>query len=1003
MKTIGEILSKGIKEGKWISISYHNANEEMTNFWIAIKDIVIKNKILNVDMYNYTKGIKTIDAKIKFENISKAEILFFTSYEVPYSLIDKLEHIDPIEIDWLDYDSFNSNILNYYIECSRLDNDPFQKDYYMIDGIDLSVLKKEKEFKLDEKQIDILLNKIYHEKDLFSSFYELIISIFSITRNNKKYVICYYPLTFNPKNNSLIVGKTLMFNKSFLIEGTKNSLFNYVDGDVDKFIEEFKNKDTYFKCREEIQEHLHKGEIIDTRPDIMLLQRNVPVNLENTYKYIESQYKESKLSRPLKAFFGNLTRTYMVKKEPSIVLFDERVNIDQMRVIYNSMTQPVTYVQGPPGTGKTQTILNVILSAFVNGKTVLISSSNNNPVNGIMEKFKFNYYDNEILFPYLRLGRYEEIVKATKKIRKLFSFKTEKKPNENLIKQILETNDKNNQVLKEKLHDYEKRLELIELIESSNKLLFEFKDKDSDIIEKVKTKVEEYKVKLDSIPYINDDDVLSLFKPINKDTKFLSYLYYQSLKYINKLKTGKFEELINICFIEDDEERVGKFNSWISNDDNMKILLSAFPIILSTNISSAKLGTPNTKFDLVILDEAGQCNVAHSLLPISRGTNLLLVGDTNQLQPVIILDDNINDELLRKYNVDSTYSYKGNSILSIMKNHDFVSKRILLSYHYRCGKKIINFSNKRYYGNELKTSKIKFDGELGFLNIKSNNSSIIKNQNIDECLGIIDYIKRNDVKDATIITPFRNQQELLSSLLKQNGINDINCGTVHSLQGAEKDTIIFSTSISPRTSKRTYEWLKNNAELINVGITRAKKKFVIATDYEALENLSDKSDDLYSLVNYVKNNGMIEISPSLLNNISIGKSNGSKAEDEFYKTISHFCSTNINFEVERNVSFRKIFKNDPILSKSKKEFDLVLYEKQFFTSKVSIVIEINGGEHFGNYNREKSDAEKREICKKQGWKFLSIPNSFVKSYEEIREIILSTKGKEYEQLKLFDD
>lgn len=74
----------------------------------------------------------------------------------------------------------------------------------------------------------------------------------------------------------------------------------------------------------------------------------------------------------------------------------------------------------------------------------------------------------------------------------------------------------------------------------------------------------------------------------------------------------------------------------------------------------------------------------------------------------------------------------------------------------------------------------------------------MKNQNIDECIGIIDYIKRNDVKDAAIITPFKNQQELLNNFLEKEHIEDVSCGTVHSLQGAEKDIIIFSTSISPK-------------------------------------------------------------------------------------------------------------------------------------------------------------------------------------------------------------
>ena len=183
---------------------------------------------------------------------------------------------------------------------------------------------------------------------------------------------------------------------------------------------------------------------------------------------------------------------------------------------------------------------------------------------------------------------------------------------------------------------------------------------------------------------------------------------------------------------------------------------------------------------------------------------MLLVGDTNQLKPVIVLEDSTNEELMKKYKVDKSYDYKDNSILSVMKEHDKISKSILLSYHYRCGKKIIKFSNARYYNDKLRIEKIKDTGNLKLLDVKNNISSNKRNVNIQECLDIIDYIKRNNVKDAMIITPFVNQQEKMNELLKQNNITDVTCGTIHSLQGSEKNTIILSTSISPKTSKETF-------------------------------------------------------------------------------------------------------------------------------------------------------------------------------------------------------
>lgn len=435
----------------------------------------------------------------------------------------------------------------------------------------------------------------------------------------------------------------------------------------------------------------------------------------------------------------------------------------------------------------------------------------------------------------------------------------------------------------------------------------------------------------------------------------------------------------------------------------MKKLSEVFPVIFSTNISSRRLGTPNYMFDLVVMDEAGQCNVATALLPIAKAESLLLVGDPNQLKPVIILEDTVNKDLMEKYNVPDKYDYKTNSILDVMVENDNISKYILLKYHYRCGKKIIGFSNQRYYNNSLNLSYIAEEGDLKVLDVKNQN---VKNKNeaIDEAIAIANYIERNNIDDAFIITPFVNQKEMIYDILKTKGIKGVDVGTIHSIQGAEKGTIIFSTALSPKTSKKTFEWLKDNYELINVAITRAKNKLVIAADTEVVDKLSDKKDDLYNLIQYAKNNGRLEVPPNESVKIEIGKSNASVAEDEFFKTVSHFCSCHKTFEAERNVRVSKVIKNEsnPILDRM--EFDLVLYEKNFYGGKRPIIaFEVNGGEHFGGAAREMSDRRKMEICKKNKINLIIIPNTFVKAYEYIADIIMSSKNKKTSiQQSLFD-
>ncbi len=414
MNKIAEVISEGIKEGRWIDIVYNNKKDEETRFWFAITDINFKGKILFGRMYNISKEEKVKDGTLLFDRIKDANIIFFSSYDVPLEIIEKLEKDKGKYSSWLNFHRFDCNILNYYKEANYLDNDPFQKSYCLISGIHLDSFKNNKKIALSEKQEEELIKKVYNNEISNLSKKELVISCLAISNNNKKYVICYHNLTYNPDNRILKMDARILFNQTFLIDGKKHSLSRYVDGDVEWFIKYYSEK-TRKECEEIIKSNLKNGEILDSMPDIMILERDIPINLLDTYKIIEEQYDNGTLSYPLKAFFGDYIRNVNRTKEPSIFIYDDRINIDQMRVIYNSLKQPITYVQGPPGTGKTQTLLNVLLSSFMNDKTVLVCSSNNIPVDGIKEKLTFKYKDEDVLFPFLRLGNKDEVIKSTKK------------------------------------------------------------------------------------------------------------------------------------------------------------------------------------------------------------------------------------------------------------------------------------------------------------------------------------------------------------------------------------------------------------------------------------------------------------------------------------------------------------------------------------------------------------------------------------------------------------
>ena len=66
---IGDKISKAIKEGKWLNISYINQKGENTYYWIAVKDIDLDSHKLYVTAFNDKKSMKTFEYWIYFSRL----------------------------------------------------------------------------------------------------------------------------------------------------------------------------------------------------------------------------------------------------------------------------------------------------------------------------------------------------------------------------------------------------------------------------------------------------------------------------------------------------------------------------------------------------------------------------------------------------------------------------------------------------------------------------------------------------------------------------------------------------------------------------------------------------------------------------------------------------------------------------------------------------------------------------------------------------------------------
>jgi len=1019
---MGELLGinvfKAIFDRKWLEIEYGEEGASQTRFWFGITDI--DDERLHGEIFNAYKSLECINQPkpIYIKKIRKATIVEGSFFDCPESLSAKIE-ANRDKWQWIEIDQFDNNILKYLGECHKYDNDPFLDEEEVINDISYDRLARITKYKLDEDQFRTLLAKIYkmneEDADKYGRYYELGLNIYSIDIKGKKYVVAYRRLAIDFKNRTLEISPKTTINKSFLIEDKRHTLSSYLTMDAKEFCDTFDDKSVEYA--QMIEENFESGEKENMRPFIFLQRRDVITGVNETLEAIHSMATSKTLTQPLKAFFGSISARSGSSKEPLIVLYDsKKVNIDQMRVVYNTMINHVTYVQGPPGTGKTETIFNVLLSAYTNGKTCLICSNNNIPIKNIFEKMLKSYRrketsvttdENEIVFPIIRIGNFEENQKAILRIRDIIAYV------DRTMRRIVNVKrtEKSKEIalsaydnLRQLLHDYEKRQE----VDTTLSMLRQWRALNNipSFISEIDHKIQEQEKRLLEIPQVDNDAIIKNAVSSQQSQEFLNYLYFSSIDTLRKLDSPTYSELKEIVEVEDVAEGARLLVKYLTSDINVRRFLDIFPIVVTTNHSAAKLGTPSQHFDICIIDEAGQSNVASSLVPIVRAKDLLLVGDTNQLQPVTVLESHLNDRFMKQYKVSSAYDYIHNSILSTMQAKDENSKRIFLSYHYRCAQKIARFANERFYGQSLNLQNIEA-GTLEYHDVKNKPNPQLRNAYDAEAYAIAKLVKERKYKDVGILTPFVNQARLINLYLSQEGIKNVQAGTIHTLQGSERDTIILSSAISLKTSQKTMQWVQDNRELINVGVTRAKNTLILVGDKEAIDLLGKKQDsDLNVLSDYMSQNGNIVITPSQ-KTMTIGFSNDSSSEKEFFTTISPYFANKFNkYDIQRNVPVKEVLKNaaeSDLLLIGKKEFDFVIRAKKLISRYFSpiIVFEIDGGEHIGNARRAASDRQKEQLCQKYGIKLIRIPNSKVKNYELIIQLFQKYTGQE-KPISIFD-
>jgi len=255
-------------------------------------------------------------------------------------------------------------------------------------------------------------------------------------------------------------------------------------------------------------------------------------------------------------------------------------------------------------------------------------------------------------------------------------------------------------------------------------------------------------------------------------------------------------------------------------------------------------------FDVAIIDEASQLSIPLSVAAMCRTGKYIFVGDHKQLDPII--PKNSNNEMFAE------------SIFGRLARV-YPNEINLLNTSYRLNESLIKIPNTLFYNNLLHSdSTTKQDNAQYQSNshsqILNNDSHTLVLHNVFDSQGrspfeakivaeLVADLLKNGIKlnDIGIMSPYRAQVREIKKEVKKilrnsisNPFDSLFVDTVDSMQGQERNYIIYSLSNShPLESMRRLDFFYSPNRL-NVAITRAIKKCIVIGNYKVFDIIDEE-------------------------------------------------------------------------------------------------------------------------------------------------------------------
>lgn len=398
-----------------------------------------------------------------------------------------------------------------------------------------------------------------------------------------------------------------------------------------------------------------------------------------------------------------------------------------------------------------------------------------------------------------------------------------------------------------------------------------------------------------------------------------------------------------------------------------------------TSLSAkGKIPLEQNFFDIVIFDEASQCDIASALPLLYRARQSVIIGDPLQLTHISNLSESRDKDLMKKFDIFENmmdWMYSKNSLYDLAYGLIDSSDIIRLKDHHRSHKNIIEFSNKYFYNNTLRIAtnynNLKLlEGDsngLRWVNVvgevlRPAAGSVYNKKEAENVLYQLRSLANKQYSGSIgVVTPFRAQANYIRELVNRDANlsstllnNDFLVDTVHKFQGDERHIMIFSPVVSNNMQKKTLEFMEREGNLFNVAITRAKSLLLVVGDLQA-----SMVCGVSYMEKFAKYSMQLETEKEVLH----------KTINDFIPTPNYPIVAKPELVSEwEHILYKELFKNN---IKVIPQYNLEKYILDFalFNDNRMLNIEVDGETYHRNWNGElcRRDIMRNERLFELGW------------------------------------